>query len=450
MAGARIGKHGVVIGAGIAGLSAARALAGHVEHVVVLERDDLADKATPRAGVPQGRHTHILLCGGMNAIAGLFPNIEEDLVQAGAVPLNCGLDFRYEHPDHEPFPKRDLGLRTYSLTRPSLELILRRRVEKEPNIVLCPRHRALEILGAPDGSRVTAVRCDTADKRGEILAADIVVDASGRGAPTLAFLESSGRGRPRETTMGVDLSYSTAAFAIPDHALPDFAALASLPKAPEGSRCGYMLRIEGDRWHVVLVGRGADCPPGEADAYMEFARELTTPTVYNAIKDAEQLGDIARFSFPESVWRLFARMEDFPRGLLPIGDAICRFNPVYGQGMSVATKEAGLLHHALQTHAVEPDPLATLAQDFLADAEKLIETPWAASALPDLIYPQTRGERPADLEERLKFQGALNRIAVRDPAIHKLLFEVQYLVKPVSALDDPKIAEKVAAEMAKA
>jgi 2-polyprenyl-6-methoxyphenol hydroxylase-like FAD-dependent oxidoreductase len=211
-----------------------------------------------------------------------------------------------------------------------------------------------------------------------------------------------------------------------------------------------MLRIENDRWHVVLVGRGADCPPGEADTYIEFTRELTTPTVYNAIKDAERLGDIARFSFPESVWRHFAGMEDFPRGLLPIGDAICRFNPVYGQGMSVAAKEAGLLHHMLQSHAAEPDPLATLAQDFLAEAENLIETPWAVSALPDLIYPQTRGERPADLEEQLKFQGALNRIAVRDPAIHKLLMEVHYLIKPHRVLGDPEIAEKVAAEMARA
>jgi hypothetical protein len=151
-----------------------------------------------------------------------------------------------------------------------------------------------------------------------------------------------------------------------------------------------------------------------------------------------------------SVWRRFERLETFPRGLLPFGDAICRFNPVYGQGMSVAAQEAILLRQLLGSQAREGDPLAGLAPAFLAEACVLIETPWALSAVPDFAFPETQGQRPPDFDRMLKFGRALNRLAASDPAVHKKVLEVQHLLKPRSVLRDLDLVQRVQAVMAEA
>jgi len=150
------------------------------------------------------------------------------------------------------------------------------------------------------------------------------------------------------------------------------------------------------------------------------------------------------------VRRHFERLETFPRGLVPFGDAICRFNPIYGQGMSVAAQEACLLHELLRRQAEETSPLTGLASAFFAGACALIETPWAQAAVPDFVFPDTRGERPLDFERILGFGAAWNRLAAQDAAVHKLLFEVRHLLKPRSALNDPELVERVNAAMADA
>jgi 2-polyprenyl-6-methoxyphenol hydroxylase-like FAD-dependent oxidoreductase len=201
---------------------------------------------------------------------------------------------------------------------------------------------------------------------------------------------------------------------------------------------------------VALSGRCGDWPPADGDGFLAYARALRTPTLYNAIKQAKRLGGITRFGFSESVWRHFERLEAFPRGLLPIGDLICRFNPIYGQGMSVAALEASLLHRVLQTRAMEADPIAGLGEVFLSEAQVLIDAPWAMSTVPDFVYPETRGQRPADFDSALSFASALTRIAAQDPAVHKLMLEVQHLLKPRSAYRDPAFMRRMTAEMAEA
>ena len=211
------------------------------------------------------------------------------------------------------------------------------------------------------------------------------------------------------------------------------------------TRGGLIVPAENNTNQVVLSGRGKDIPPIDGLEFLSYAEQLLTPTIYNSIKNAKRLTDIAPFSFPESRWRHFARIPDFPRRLLPFGDAICRFNPVYGQGMTVAFQEANLLSDLLQT--LDRDLIATLAPTFLSKAETLIADPWAMSALPDLIYPETIGERPPDLEDRLNFEGALNRLAARNVKIHELLTEIRHLLRPLTLLEDPDIVKRVKEEM---
>ena len=447
-ASSHIGRRAIVIGAGVSGLSAANALADHFEEVIVLERDELPYGATPRPGAPQGKQAHGLLGGAMKALEELFPGFARDLVQAGAVPVNHGFEILLEFPGMDPFPRREWSWLTYSLSRPLIELTMRRRVEQQGNIMLRGGCRALEIVGTRDGSDVTGLCCETEDGSPEIISADIVVDASKHGALTLSFLKSVGRPVPEETTIGVDIRYATALFAPSRGALGEFKAIVTFPNAPEGVHYGYLLPVENNCCQLLLVGRGDDIPPVDGDAFLAYAQKLSTPTIYNAMKGAKRLSEVARYGFPESKWRHFGRLDSFPRGLLPTGDAICCLNPVYGQGITVAVQEANTLRRLLSTNALEPEPLATLAQAFLAEAESLIQGPWAISAVPDFIYPQTRGERPEDLEDRLKSQVALARLATRDPAVCELFAEVRHLLKPLSALDDPELVRRVEAEMA--
>jgi 2-polyprenyl-6-methoxyphenol hydroxylase-like FAD-dependent oxidoreductase len=438
-----IGQRAVVVGAGMAGLPAARALADYFEDVVVLERDALPLEASHRAGTPQARHTHGLLRGGQHALGNLFPGFEADLARAGAVPVRVGLDLRLERPGFDPFPKRNLGLIAYAASRPLIEFTVRRRAEQHAGIAIREHCRAQEVLASSNGVMVSGVRFENGDGRSETLAADLVVEASGRGNLTFGFLESIGKARPEETAIGVDITYATAVFAIPDEAPFDWKAVATFDSPAEGGLGGIMLPLEGNRWIVTLVGRHGEKPPADRDGFLAYAQRLRTPTIYNAIRDAESLVEIARFGFPASVRRYFDRLEKFPRGLLPFGDAICRFNPVYGQGMSVAAQEAALLRQLLHQQAGEPDALAGLAPAFFTESATLIETPWTLAAIPDFAHPKTTGERPEDLKQALEFSEALFHLAAEDPAVHQLLFEVLHLLKPRSALNDPDIVERV-------
>src|SRR6185369_8251777 len=240
-----------------------------------------------------------------------------------------------------------------------------------------------------------------------------------RGALTLALLESIGRPLPEETAIGIDLGYATCIFATPDDAATDWKGVMTFGQAPKTSRGGLMLPLEGNRWMATIGGRHGDVPPGDAEGYLAYARALRTPTIYNAISRAERLGGIARYGFRESVRRHFERLDRFPRGLLPIADAICRFNPVYGQGMSVAALEACLLRTLLGKLAGDSDPIAALAPAFFAEVQALIETPWGVATL-DFVFPETRGQRPADFEATLRFGAALTKLAAEDADVHKL------------------------------
>jgi 2-polyprenyl-6-methoxyphenol hydroxylase-like FAD-dependent oxidoreductase len=442
-------KQAVVVGAGMGGLAAAKAVAPHFEKVIVFDRDSLPDAATPRLGTPQARHTHGLLAGGCRALACLFPGIELDLMEAGAIRMRVRRDGRFEVPGFDPLPQRDLGFDQFALSRPALERVVRRRVEREPNIEFRPRVRVTELVAAPDNGAVVGVRFE--DTRGTpgSLAADLVVDASGRASPTLRLLEAIGSAKPATVEIGIDQAYATAVFEKPEDAPTDWLFAVHVPTPPDSSRLGIIMPVEGRRWSVSLCANHGETPPGDIDGFMAFAKSFRMPTIYNAIRSAKPVSDIARYGMPCSVWRAFDKLDRFPRGLVPLGDSICRFPPTQGQGMSVAAQEAHVLASLLESRRGRDDPLDRFAEAFFTEIQPLLEAPWAV-AMYDLVYPQTRGERPPDFEKKIQYTRALMRLAGEDAEVDRTVFEVRALLRPQSVLRDPELASRVMSMMAPA
>jgi 2-polyprenyl-6-methoxyphenol hydroxylase-like FAD-dependent oxidoreductase len=364
------------------------------------------------------------------------------------VPVRVAADLCAELPGFDPFPRRDFGRVLYAASRPLLEHTVRRSVLAQRNVVIRERCLVLELVPAADCRRITGVRCQTIDGSPETIAADLVVDASGRGALTLAALDAMARPRPPETTVGVDIGYATMIFEIPEQR-PDWGIVLTFAGAPDDRRSGFLLPVEENRWMACIAELHCPKPPRNLPEFLHAARRLRTPTIHDAIRNAKPTGlPPQRFALAESSWRHYETIRDFPDGLIPLGDAICRFNPVYGQGMSVAAREASILSDLLRRRAGDGQGVAGLSQDYLAEVQPWIAGAWSMSATPDLAYPQTRGERPVDLEHTLQFVSALHRLAARDPEVHEVVVAVQHLLRPHDALHEPDLVERVQAEMA--
>jgi 2-polyprenyl-6-methoxyphenol hydroxylase-like FAD-dependent oxidoreductase len=436
-----LGRHAIVVGAGIGGLAAAKALSSFFEAVTMLERDALPSEPIARIGTPQARQIHVLLRGGLDALNGLFPEFEAELERAGAVRVRVGSEARLELPGFDPFPRRDLGFDFLSMTRPLLESVVRRLVQRESNIALKARCRVTGFLETPGKDAVTGVRYERLDGGGDELAADFIVDASSRGALTLDLLDRVGLPRPEETEIGIDLRYATAMFKIPSRAPSDWRAVLHRPAAQRG-RGGLLVPVENNCWQVNLTALHGEPVPESAADFIAFAKTLRTQTIHDAIAGTTPVGPIYRFAFPSSLRRRFEALKCFPDRLLPLGDVICRFNPAFGQGMSVAAQEAGALKRLIESRSSGPHPLKGPAGSFFAEIQGLLAAPWAV-AESDFAFERTRGRCPDDFRQRMTFNAALLRLASEDASVHQVMSEVAHLIKRSNALRDPEIVSRV-------
>ncbi len=435
-------SHAVVVGAGMAGLTAAQAVSKHFGKVTVIERDVLPAEAAPRRGTPQCQHAHMLLAGGLKALQTLFPGFADDLAKAGAVKIRNGLDLRIERPGFDPFPRRDLGFDIFCMSRPLLEAVTRRRVQQSPSIEIRTRCRATALVASRDTMRVEAISYESEDGTAVTAEADLVVEASGRCGLTLQLLEELSLPKPEETEIGIDQAYASTIVERPPNLDADWSGNVLLPSAPTSSRGAFLFPIEQQRWLLSIGGNHGDAPPADREGFMDFVKSLRTPTIHDAVRNARPLTDIVRYQLPCSTRRHFERLEAFPEGLLVTGDALCRFNPVFGQGMSVAAQEAVILERLL----AEDTPMERLARDFFAAVQNPLATPWGV-AVTDFVYPATRGVRPADLAQRMKYGVALTKLAAQDAEVHRLTTEVSQLLKPQAALREPALAARVMALM---
>ena len=211
-------------------------------------------------------------------------------------------------------------------------------------------------------------------------------------------------------------------------------------------RGGLILPMENGRWIVSLGERHGEGMPSDLDGFIAFTRTFRTPTIQEAIRNAKPLA-MSRATAFRRASAAISISSTVPRGLIPVADTVCRFNPVFGQGMSVAAMEAVVLGKQLASRSAWADPLDGLAGDYLAEIQACLEAPWA-TAVSDFVHPLTRGERPPDFDKRMQYGMALTRLAAEDADVHKTLAEVTHLLKPQSALREPKLTSRVTALMA--
>lgn len=441
-----MGERAVVIGAGIAGLSAAAALADFFREVLVLERGAFTEVGEGRAGNPQALHTHVLLGGGQRALAALLPGFEQALVDAGAVRIQAGLEFRTERPGYDPFPQRDLGWHTYGMSRQLLERVVRGELQRRPNTRIAPRCRALDILATPDGAGACGVRFRDGAGVSGVATAELIIDATGHGAPTRAFLEAHGPGVPPETAVRADIRYATVLFKELPRAPVGWKSVTVFPDPTQLNLRGVMFPLERGLWSVSL-GAGPHVElPRRFDEFMACVRALRTPTIDEALRGAQPMSEVARYAFAVGTRRHFEQLPSLPRGLLPLGDAIVRLNPLCAQGMSVAAMESAALRRVLRGLAAQGRSLDGLASAFFSEIRQMCETRCQLATRTAEL--ESAGEWPADFDATPQFQAALLRLAAREPTHHKLMVEVQHLLEPRSAYQDPSFMQAIRDELA--
>jgi 2-polyprenyl-6-methoxyphenol hydroxylase-like FAD-dependent oxidoreductase len=441
----------VVVGGGIGGLAAAGALAPYFREVEVFDRDDLPASAVSRVGTPQDRHSHGLLAGGLKALGEIYPGFQADLIGAGAVPVRVAQDVRLERPDIGVLPQRDFGRSILCASRPLLEHVLRRRAKALPNVLLRRGCRVAEIVAAGDGKAAPAVRFSANVGSPITRDADLVVDASGRGTLTLALLDALGWGGPDVTEVGVDIAYATVVVSVPTDAPAGWKLGLMYGAPPLDARHAVLVPIEGQRWTVTIGELHAENRLETWEAFLEQGLgRLHTRTFYDALRRAEPPNEIRQYGFQASQWRHFERLPRLPHGVLPLGDALCRFNPIHGQGMSSAAKQARLLRDVVERLPTTLDPIPAVQARVMAGVADVLQTPWAMSTTADFAFPATRGERPEDFEEGQAFEAALFRAAVVDPVVHRAMVDVMQLLEPVGVLREPDIQRRIEAASARA
>jgi 2-polyprenyl-6-methoxyphenol hydroxylase-like FAD-dependent oxidoreductase len=410
-----LGERAIVLGASMGGLLAARVLAESYRTVTVVERDVLPIEPGPRRGVPQGRLIHALLARGAQILDELFPDLLDELVADGATRWDgdyAKMCFsvgghqlvtsgRTPDPQSMPF---------YFQSRPFLEWHVLRRMRDVSNVTILERHDVAGLASTADRSRVTGVEVVNRENQQRMtLGAELVVDATGRGSRTPVFLEQLGYDRPAEDEVIVHLAYACQPVRIkPGAVAENFIAIFPEPGRPK------MFATIGYENDIAMFAVGAMAglePPSSAKEMLEFATDLAPASALAALADAEPLGEVAHYRVPSNRWRRYDKMRRLPAGLIVIGDAVCSFNPIYGQGMTVAAIEALVLRKCLRRTD------RNLPRRFFQSSAKKIRIAWQSAAGSDLALPEVKGQVPLSMQLSNAYLDLVMTAAERDTAV---------------------------------
>ena len=434
------GRQAIVIGGSFAGLLAARVLSDHFEQVILIERDKINDRPEARKGQPQVRHPHALLANGLNLLTRYFPDLPDALREGGAILTDVGTAVRW-HVSGGYRRQCESGVIFALMSRPFLEWQVRRRVVALSNVTELDQCAASALLTTADGGRVTGVRTlhQAENSREEELRADLVIDATGRGSAGLKWLEALGYARPKEETVEIGVCYTTRVYRRRPGDLVGAGMVIISADPPHYRRAGLFVPMEDDRWNISLVGWAGDHAPANEAGFLEIARSLAAPDIYNVIPRLEPLTDFITHKFPSSLRREFDKLTRFPGGYLVMGDAIASFNPVYAQAMTSATMQAAVLDELLTGRGLSEG----LWKAFFERVAKVVDLPWNSAAGQDFRFPETRGKKTRGTNLRGAYFARVQRATHRDPVVYGALLKVMNFLAPPASLFQPRILWRV-------
>ncbi len=439
-----LGERAVVLGASMGGLLAARVLADFFGTVTVVERDVLPDGPVIRRGVPQGRHVHVLLARGAQILDELFPGLLNELVADGVPVWDDGelSKLHLSFGGHEMLRSGEIAfepktLAVYMPSRPLLECHVRQRLRAIRNVTILGGHEVTELKSTADRKRVTGVRVVSREGGAEReLTADVVMDATGRGAHTPVLLESLGYGRPAEDHIVMHTTYVSQRLRIPRGTLQEM--LVDISPAP-GRPTGMFLTVnENDTWMFTVFGMLGHEPPRDLAGMLSFAQEYCPAHLIAAMRAAEPIGEVAHHRMPSSQWRRYDKMPRLPDGLLVCGDAICSFNPIYGQGMTVAALDAAALRDCLRFGDSD------LPRRYFRASAKPIGVAWQMVAGSDLAFPEVTGRRSRLMRVTARLVDWALRACESDAVVAARFFRVNGLVDSPVRLLHPAFVYRVA------
>lgn len=435
------GRTAIVIGGSMAGLWTARVLVDHFDQVIILERDQLPAQPEPRPGVPQGHQVHLLLLRGLQIMQTLFPGLDSELKAAGAVPFDLTMDARARLSGQwlTPFPSGKIML---GCSRLLLETNIRRRLQQQPKVRFIEGVKVTGLLTDPEKQTVTGVTLQEQRRTGKVepnldaLTATFVVDASGRTSATPQWLAEIGYDAPQETLVNSYAGYASRRYKRPAHHPADWQMLGILPLPPHERRGGLIIPEEDGRWMVTLSGAMKDYPPTDEPGFLAFARSLA-PEFYQAIKAAEPLAPIRGYRQTENRLRHYEKLTRWPGNFVVVGDALCAFNPIYAQGMTVAAMTAlALGEHLAQANG----DFADVAQKFQRAAARIIKPVWLMATRPDIQWSKASCSQPGWLTGWGHwYLNQLLATAMNSRYINETFLEVSHLLKPASALLAPGV-----------
>jgi 2-polyprenyl-6-methoxyphenol hydroxylase-like FAD-dependent oxidoreductase len=428
----------VVLGASMAGLLVGRVLADHYQRVIIVERDRLPVKAANRRGVPQGRHVHGLLPSGSNILAELFPGILADMVAAGGTKL---ADYTRAHLQLDGVHRLAPDLRLDPIYQPSrafLETAVRSRVRKLANTEFQDGRDVMGLVTDGPGERVIGVRVVNHGGRAErVLDADLVVDATGRASRTPAWLAGLGYAPPAAEEVVVDVRYASRLVRLAPGAVRE--TLTVIGASADRPRGMGLFAYEDDTWMFTVQGYAGHHPELDYERMVDIAAEFSPPHMVAALREAEPLGDISTFRYRANRRLRYDRLRRFPAGLLVIGDALCSFNPIYGQGMTVAALEVMALRDCLRRGRRD------LGRRFFRAAAKPIEVAWQMAVGADLALPYVDGPRPLPVRLINSYIRRLLVAAASDRVVAERFMRVNsFLSKPPALLSPGMVARVLA------
>jgi len=442
-------SHAVVIGASMGGLAAAAAVARHVDLVTIVERDELPSGPAFRRGVPHARHLHVLQPGSSAALERLIPGLQDDMLAEGAALLRVPRDVLWLSAAGwmRPFDGRRRTM--VSASRDLIEWVTRRRVLARNDVEV---RTGVEVTGlAIEAGRVVGVdlrpRGAAPGEPGERLFADLVIDASGRRSHAPDWLEAAGYDRPAETVIDADLGYATRTYRrAGDEPVPGYKAIFLQARPPHTTRMAVLFPLEDDRWMLTVAGTNGDVPPTDEDGFAAFTRGLRSPILADVVEELEPLTPIVGYRHTANQRRHFEQLRRAPSGFVAVGDSVCAFNPVYGQGMGAAALSAEALDRVLADHGRQagrndPGAASSRIQEAVAKANA---GAWMVATGEDLRYPGTTGGSTS-LPDRLvrRYLDRVISAATSDEEINAAFFDVVGLLEEPTSLMHPRVVRRV-------